>query len=117
MSDATAILIPDIGDFEEVEVIDVLVRPGDAVQPEDPLITLESDKASMDIPAPEAGIIQRVIVKVGDKVSQGSLVLNMLLYSQPSAASSPSAPQCSTSLSYLPPLAITTGEEIPLQIS
>ena len=71
-------LVPDIGDFNEVEVIDVLVKPGDTVQPEDPLVTLESDKASMDIPATDAGIVQEITVKVGDKISEGSVILRLL---------------------------------------
>lgn len=69
--------VPDIGGFEDVEIIDVLVAPGDAVKPEDPLITLESDKATMDVPAPNAGIVQDLKVHVGDKVSQGVLILTL----------------------------------------
>ena len=71
------IKVPDIGDFKEVEVIEVLVRPGDAVKAEQSLITVESDKASMEIPAPQAGVIATVNVKVGDKVSMGSLILSL----------------------------------------
>ncbi len=66
--------VPDIGDFDEVEVIEVLVSKGDTVQPEDSLITVESDKASMEIPSPAAGTITEVKVAVGDKVKQGSLI-------------------------------------------
>ncbi len=69
------ILVPNIGDFEDVEVIEVLVSPGETVQAEDSLITLESDKASMEIPAPEGGTVKDVKVKVGDKVSEGSLIM------------------------------------------
>ena len=69
--------IPDIGDFEAVEVIEVAVRPGVAVKPEDTLIVLESDKASMDIPAPAGGIVREVFVKAGDFVSQGSPMLKL----------------------------------------
>lgn len=68
------ILVPDIGDFDEVEVIEVLVKQGDKVQAEDSLITVESDKASMEIPSPASGVIQEVKVSVGDKVKQGSLI-------------------------------------------
>ena len=64
----TDILIPDIGNFESVDVIEILVKPGDHVNKDDPLITLESDKASMDIPASESGIIKEIKVSVGDKV-------------------------------------------------
>jgi dihydrolipoamide dehydrogenase len=67
--------VPDIGDFEGVPVIEVLVKAGDAVKAEDALVTLESDKATMDVPAPVAGTVSSVAVKVGDKVSEGSLVL------------------------------------------
>ncbi|MCP5145343.1 MAG: dihydrolipoyllysine-residue acetyltransferase [Gammaproteobacteria bacterium] len=68
------VTVPDIGDFNEVEVIDVLVAQGDTVAAEDPILTLESDKATMDIPAPFAGRIAELKVKVGDKVSQGTLI-------------------------------------------
>ncbi|GAA0407348.1 dihydrolipoyllysine-residue acetyltransferase [Cocleimonas flava] len=69
------ILVPDIGDFDSVDVIEVLVAEGDTVQEEDSLITLESDKASMDIPAPKAGVVKQLKIAVGDKVSQGSLIM------------------------------------------
>lgn len=69
--------IPDIGDFEAVEVIEVAVQPGAEVKPEDTLIVLESDKASMDIPAPAGGIVREVFVKAGDSVSQGSPMLKL----------------------------------------
>ena len=68
------IRVPDIGDFKDVPVIEVLVTPGDKVKPEDPLITLESDKATMEVPSPQAGKIVKVEVKVGDKVSEGTLI-------------------------------------------
>ncbi len=71
------VTVPDIGGDENVDVIDVLVAPGDVVEAEDGLITLETDKASMDVPAPEAGIVKEVHIKVGDKVSQGSLVVHL----------------------------------------
>jgi len=74
MSETLKITIPDIGDFESVDVIEVLIVSGESVQAEDPLITLESDKATMDVPSPAAGRITEVTVTVGDKVSQGSLV-------------------------------------------
>jgi len=71
------VLVPDIGNFEDVDVIDVLVKSGDSVGKDDALITLESDKASMDIPAPFAGRVKDVKIKVGDKASQGVLILTM----------------------------------------
>jgi len=72
---STEVKVPDIGDFKEVEVIEVLVKPGDAVTKEQSLITLESDKATMEIPSPAAGKVAQLKVKVGDKVSQGTTIL------------------------------------------
>ena len=71
----TEIKVPDIGDFKDVPVIEVMVKVGDQVKPEDALVTLESDKATMDVPAPAAGTVKEVKVKVGDKVSEGTLIL------------------------------------------
>lgn len=75
MPDNIEIKVPDIGDFKDVEVIEVLVKPGDQIKQEDSLITLESDKATMDIPAPQAGTVSELRVKAGNKVSEGSLIL------------------------------------------
>src|SRR5260370_4449719 len=69
------IVVPDIGDFKNVDVIEVLVKPGEAIQPEQSLIAVESDKATMRIPSPAAGTVKELRVKVGDKVSTGSLLL------------------------------------------
>src|ERR1700675_3278693 len=69
--------VPDIGDFTDVPVIEVLVKPGDAVKAEDSLVTLESDKATMDVPSPSAGVIKDVKVKLGDKVSEGSVIVTL----------------------------------------
>lgn len=69
------IRVPDIGDFKNVDVIEVLISPGDKVAAEDPLITLESDKAAMEVPSPETGTVKEVKVRVGDKVSEGTLIL------------------------------------------
>src|SRR5437588_271258 len=77
MADLIEVTVPDIGDFKDVPIIDVLVHPGDRVKAEDPLITLESDKASVDVPSPSAGTVKEVNVKVGDKVSEGSLILTL----------------------------------------
>src|SRR3954468_12725137 len=71
----TQVVVPDIGAFKEVEVIEVLVKPGDTVAKEQSLITLESDKATMEIPSPGDGKVQSIKVKVGDKVAQGSTIL------------------------------------------
>ncbi len=75
MSQIIEVKVPDIGDFKDIPVIEVLVHPGDAIKAEDPLLTLESDKATMEVPAPSAGVVKEIKVKIGDKVSQGSLVL------------------------------------------
>jgi pyruvate dehydrogenase E2 component (dihydrolipoamide acetyltransferase) len=88
VSTSQDVLLPDIGDFSSVEIIEILVAPGDKVEPEQSLLTLESDKATMEIPAPYAGEITSVAVKVGDKLSQGDLVLTMLAESSPEERSS-----------------------------
>ncbi|MGB6055576.1 MAG: biotin/lipoyl-containing protein, partial [Burkholderiaceae bacterium] len=69
--------VPDIGDFKEVEVIELLVKPGDTVALDQSLITVESDKASMEIPSSHAGVVKELKVKLGDKVAEGSLVLTL----------------------------------------
>ncbi len=74
---SSTVKVPDIGNFEAVEVIEVLVQPGDTVKKEQSLITLESDKASMDIPCPQAGTITQVLIKVGDKVSEGTPIVEI----------------------------------------
>jgi pyruvate dehydrogenase E2 component (dihydrolipoamide acetyltransferase) len=75
MGALVSIQLPDIGDFEDVEVIEVMVKPGDKVKVDDSLITIESDKASMEVPATEAGVVKELKVKVGDRVSEGSLII------------------------------------------
>ena len=72
---ATEVKVPDIGDFKDVAIIDIHVKVGDGVNAEDPLITLESDKATMDVPAPSAGTIRQVLVKIGDRVSEGTPIV------------------------------------------
>jgi len=74
MSELLEIKIPDLGGADEVEIVEILIQPGDAIEPEQTLAVMESDKATMDLPANMAGTIQEVIIKVGDKVSQDSLV-------------------------------------------
>jgi pyruvate dehydrogenase E2 component (dihydrolipoamide acetyltransferase) len=85
------ILVPDIGDFDAVDVIEVLVAAGDSVAVEDSLITLESDKASMDIPSPTAGVVKSVDIVVGEKVSKGSKILSLEVTGSGEAASSEAA--------------------------
>ncbi|MEJ2479857.1 MAG: dihydrolipoyl dehydrogenase [Acidihalobacter sp.] len=88
MAENVTVTVPDIGDSNDVEVIEVLVAPGDTVEAEASLITLESDKASMEIPAPQGGVVRELMVKVGDHVKQGSPILSL----EPSAAEEPAAP-------------------------
>lgn len=83
--------VPDIGDFENVPVIELHVSPGDSVKPEDPLITLESDKATMDVPAPVEGKIAEILVKVGDNVSEGTVIMKFESADGASAGSAPAA--------------------------
>src|SRR4029079_12044883 len=89
------VLVPDIGDFKNIPVIEVLVKPGDNVKAEDSLITLESDKATMEVPAPFAGVVKELKIKTGDKVSEGAGILSLEVSeagaAQPSTA--PAAPQ------------------------
>ena len=77
MSSSTEVTVPDIGDFDGVPVIEILVAVGDEVAPEDPLVTLESDKATMDVPAPTAGTVEKLTVSIGDTVSQGSVLMTL----------------------------------------
>ncbi|WP_435103130.1 dihydrolipoyllysine-residue acetyltransferase [Arhodomonas sp. AD133] len=77
MAEVKEIKVPDIGDFDEVDVIEVLVKAGDSVEAEDSLITLESDKATMEVPCPEAGTVTEVLVNAGDKVSEGTAVIKL----------------------------------------
>ena len=84
------IQVPDIGDFDEVAVIELLVKVGDVVKVEQSLMTVESDKASMEIPCSQAGVVKELKVKFGDKVKQGSVVL--VLEGEASSAAAPSAP-------------------------
>ena len=75
MSNLIDIKVPDIGDFKDVPVIEVFVNIGDSVNAEDPLVSLESDKATMDVPAPHGGVVTAIPIKVGDKVSEGSVIM------------------------------------------
>src|ERR671918_2153145 len=94
----TEVKVPDIGDFKNVEVIEVLVKPGDAVSKEQSLVTLESDKATMEIPSPNAGVVKELKLKVGDKVSQGSpiLLLEAEQAARPEQRKAPEAPRAAS---------------------
>jgi len=89
MSSVIEVKVPDIGDFKDVPIIEVLVKPGDSVNQEDSLITLESDKATMEVPSPEAGVVKEIKVKLGDKVSQGTPIL--MLEAAGASAKAPAA--------------------------
>jgi dihydrolipoamide dehydrogenase len=89
MSTPIEVKVPAIGDFKNIPIIEVLVKPGDTVKPEDPLVTLESDKATLDVPAPVAGIIREIKAKIGDRVSEGSLILTLEAASVSTASASP----------------------------
>lgn len=104
------IKVPDIGDFKEVEVIELLVKPGDTVKAEQSLITVESDKASMEIPSSHAGVVRELKVKIGDKVAEGSLIL-MLDADAANAAPAP-APAAQVATPAPPPAAISTTKTV-----
>ena len=99
MLPAIEVKVPDIGDFKDLPIIDILVKPGDTVVPEDPLVSLESDKATMDVPSPVAGVVKEIAVKVGDKVSEGSLIL---LLEAPAAATPAKASTAPAAVSAAP---------------
>ena len=93
-SASVEVIVPDIGDFQDVEIIEIFVKPGDAVNVEDPLITLESDKATMEVPSSDAGTIETVLVKVGDRISAGTAVVR--LSTPGGVATASSVPEAST---------------------
>ena len=107
---AIEVKVPDIGDFTNIPVIEILVKVGDTVRAEDALVTLESDKATMEVPAPSAGVVKELKVKLGDKVSEGSIILILeapivpLLYKPMAAAKPPLAPFWNVRLRSAPPL-------------
>ncbi|MEI8118848.1 MAG: dihydrolipoyl dehydrogenase [Methylophilaceae bacterium] len=115
MSNLVEVLVPDIGNFDSVDVIEVLVKVGDVIAKEDSLITVESDKASMDIPSAQAGVVKEIKVKVGDKVAKGSL---MLLIEESAGTAAPSvvavAPKPATSV---PSPQSTTPSPQPLAVA
>jgi dihydrolipoamide dehydrogenase len=94
--------VPDIGDFKDIPVIEVLVKPGDTVKAEDSLVTLESDKATMDVPSPAAGVVKDLQVKLGDKVSEGNVILTLEAAEVTPAKSAPDAPSSKSPSSAAP---------------
>jgi pyruvate dehydrogenase E2 component (dihydrolipoamide acetyltransferase) len=106
MASLKDVLVPDIGDFKDIPVIEVLVKPGDKVSPEESLITLESDKATMEVPAPFGGIVKKMNVKVGDKISEGAVILSLESsddVAPAAAASSAPAPEVEAAPTSQPP--------------
>jgi pyruvate dehydrogenase E2 component (dihydrolipoamide acetyltransferase) len=111
VSTTQQVTVPDIGDFGDVPVIEVLVAPGDAVDVETPLVTLESDKATMDVPSPAKGVVSSVSVAVGDTVSEGSPILVLELAQGAPAATAPAPPADDGPAS--PPAAISASAPAP----
>jgi pyruvate dehydrogenase E2 component (dihydrolipoamide acetyltransferase) len=97
----TQIKVPDIGDFKDVDIIEVAVKPGDRVNKEDTLITLESDKATMDIPSPAAGVVKKILVKAGDKVKEG---IPILILEETAAQSGTTTKKTVSAISVSPPV-------------
>ena len=77
MAEIRQVLMPDIGDYKNVPVIEIMVKAGDVIQAEQPLLTLETDKATMDVPAPFGGVVKQVYISAGDKISEGTPILSM----------------------------------------
>ena len=106
MSNAIDIKVPDIGDFKDVPVIEIFVKVGDTVKAEDPIVSLESDKATMDVPAPQGGKVKSIAVKVGDKVSEGSVLMAFEAAGAAAAPAEPAKPSISAPPS---PVSAPTG--------
>src|SRR5947199_59668 len=97
MGETRQVLVPDIGDFKEVPIIEIQVKPGDRIIAEAPLITLESDKASMEVPSPSRGVVEDLKAKIGDRVSEGTVILTLrtgaaAAQAQPAAPAAAAAP-------------------------
>ncbi len=97
MGAVAEVKVPDIGDFKDIPIIEIMVKVGDSVKPEDPLVSLESDKATMEVPAPSAGTVKELKVKLGDKVSEGSVILLLDGGASAAAAAPASAPKAAVS--------------------
>lgn len=92
MSNIESVKLPDVGDFDSIDVIEVLVSPGDTVEAEQSLIVLESDKATMEIPSPKAGVVEQVVVKVGDQIAEGHEIITLQVGDAPAVSAAPEAP-------------------------
>ena len=107
MSNTIEVKVPDIGDFKDIPVIEIMVKPGDHVSAEDPLLSLESDKATLEVPAPSAGTVKELRIKVGDKASKGTLILML----DADAADAADAPAATTAIpAAAPAVAPATGQ-------
>ena len=113
MSNVTAVAVPDIGDFDEVEVIEILVKVGDSVSAEQSLITVESDKASMEIPSSSGGVVKSISVKIGDKVKQGSIVVELEASGEAAAVAAPAAPAAAPAVSAPAPAPVVEEKAPP----
>jgi pyruvate/2-oxoglutarate dehydrogenase complex dihydrolipoamide acyltransferase (E2) component len=112
MSQTIEVKVPDIGNFDSVDVIEVHIKAGDTVSQDDSLITLESDKASMDIPSPVSGTVKEVKIKVGDKVAQGTLIA--LVDAEAGAAATPAeAPKAAEPVPAPPQVNKVANVEVP----
>jgi dihydrolipoamide dehydrogenase len=117
VSAQTEVRVPDIGDFTDVPIIEIHVAAGDEISIEDPLVTLESDKATMDVPAPQAGTITQLSVKIGDRVSQGSVLLTLESNgASPSEAGLATPPEASVQREPAPPPPAPSGGERDAQV-
>lgn len=125
MSNPIDVVVPDIGDFDTVEVIELLVKVGDAVKADQGLITVESDKASMEIPSAQAGVIQSISVKVGDKVKQGSVIMKMAagvstvapVTAGPSASTPTASAVAPAAVPVAPPATVPASAALPMTAS
>ena len=109
------VCVPDIGDFQDLEIIEILVKPGDSVEAETSMITLESDKATMDVPSPQAGVVAELLVKVGDQVSEGSSILKMEAVSGTDGKNILEEPHKSIPIAQEPPQAATHSGRADLE--
>ena len=112
MPTTVEVRVPNIGDFEGVAIIEVLVKPGDQIEAEASLITLESDKATLEIPSPGAGTVREVLVKVGDKVSEGTTILTL----EPAAPAAPAAGPVSPAPASASPAPAASGADIRVEV-
>ena len=111
MSNLVEVKVPDIGDFAEVPIIDLFVKVGDSIKVDDAIATLESDKATMDVPAPLGGVVQEIRVKIGDKVSEGSVILALSTGSAPASAPAAAAPSVAATAPAAAPAANAPAED------